>query len=661
MLARQAVRWIRRGVLWALGAAVVTISLLGAASAPASADNARNVDCSAPDLISAVNQADAAGSGTINLASGCTYTFTTPYSGVSALPVIAGLTGPLTINGNGATLQRSGADGTPDFRLLEIGEGSGDVTINELTITGGSVTGGSSTSPDGAGGGIYTLARLTLIDSTISHNSASVCGGGVAAPLEPLVVRDSTISDNAQTKADTVQSPLPFCPHSHVLGGGGGLFVSGATRITGSTIAGNTTAFGGGGVSGGGSGGVSGLENPSDPRNIVLTNDTIVGNQAPPASGVADGGGGIWSTLDTLLVNDTIAGNQGTALATFGADASTPSWYYLQGNIIDGGCGARLTGNLSLGSNVLVGGWCPNLIPPEGVAQHLPQLCPPAGCGPDVTDATSADLGPLEDNGGPTETEAIGPDSPAYHLEAAGNCPPTDQRGVPRPQPPAANACNAGAYETQAVATMLSYTGPTSGDYGTPLTLTAALTHPDAAVGVPTPAGGGVSHQTVTIGFGAESCTATTDASGQASCQVTPTDAPAGSPYQLTASYAGGPDGVGTDYYQASSDTSQSFTVNKRPTSLSATPALPSGISATLTDSNTGAPLSGQTLVFTAGGSRLCTATTNASGTASCRALGASLGALLHLGYTVSYAGSADYAPSSATGSAIGLGRGFQR
>ncbi|CAM5726647.1 CSLREA domain-containing protein OS=Streptomyces violarus OX=67380 GN=FHS41_000367 PE=4 SV=1 [Streptomyces violarus] len=51
-------------------------------------------------------------------------------------------------------------------------------------------------------------------------------------------------------------------------------------------------------------------------------------------------------------------------------------------------------------------------------------------------------IGPLADNGGPTDTVALLPGSPA--LDAADGCPATDQRGVARPQ---GAACDIGAYE----------------------------------------------------------------------------------------------------------------------------------------------------------------------------------------------------------------------
>jgi hypothetical protein len=52
-------------------------------------------------------------------------------------------------------------------------------------------------------------------------------------------------------------------------------------------------------------------------------------------------------------------------------------------------------------------------------------------------------LAALADNGGPTQTEALLPGSPA--IAAATNCPETDQRGFSRPT----GRCDIGAYEHQ--------------------------------------------------------------------------------------------------------------------------------------------------------------------------------------------------------------------
>jgi len=54
----------------------------------------------------------------------------------------------------------------------------------------------------------------------------------------------------------------------------------------------------------------------------------------------------------------------------------------------------------------------------------------------------------LQNNGGPTQTIALEPDSPAVdHISVGSSCPATDQRGVSRPQGP---KCDIGAFEMTA-------------------------------------------------------------------------------------------------------------------------------------------------------------------------------------------------------------------
>src|SRR5438045_3054904 len=96
-------------------------------------------------LIAAINTANTNNQDdTINLAAG-TYTLTavdtSPGSdGLSGLPVV-GRDGTfdnfhhLTINGNAATLTRSTAVGTPEFRILKIANSTGGIcTINSVTF-----------------------------------------------------------------------------------------------------------------------------------------------------------------------------------------------------------------------------------------------------------------------------------------------------------------------------------------------------------------------------------------------------------------------------------------------------------------------------------------------------------------------------------------------
>ena len=183
-------------------------------------------------LIAAINTANAnPDADTINLASGGTYTLTQVggldgWNGPSGLPII---NGQLTINGNGATIQRSSAAGTPDFRIIFWT--SGDLSLDGVTIKGGKGGDGAgllikgSTNPyigkvlirnstitenntqysgavsyggylGGAGGGIQNMGSLTLMNSTISRNrSFSGYGGGGISNFAPgrTTIVNSTI------------------------------------------------------------------------------------------------------------------------------------------------------------------------------------------------------------------------------------------------------------------------------------------------------------------------------------------------------------------------------------------------------------------------------------------------------------------------------------
>ena len=65
-------------------------------------------------------------------------------------------------------------------------------------------------------------------------------------------------------------------------------------------------------------------------------------------------------------------------------------------------------------------------------------------------------LGPLQNNGGPTETMALLPGSPAIDggnrsgcTDSQGHLLKTDQRGMPRPDKEDSSGCDMGAYERQ--------------------------------------------------------------------------------------------------------------------------------------------------------------------------------------------------------------------
>ena len=105
-----------------------------------------------------------------------------------------------------------------------------DVTLNDLTITGGDSLDGEESRP---GGGIYSkYGDLTLNNTTVTGNTAGAPGGGlaIAGYDSSVTINDSVISGNTGG-AD-----------------GGGLFVYtyyGNVSISGSTISGNSAEGGG--------------------------------------------------------------------------------------------------------------------------------------------------------------------------------------------------------------------------------------------------------------------------------------------------------------------------------------------------------------------------------------------------------------------------------
>jgi uncharacterized repeat protein (TIGR01451 family) len=140
---------------------------------------------------------------------------------------------------------------------------------------------------------------------------------------------------------------------------------------------------------------------------------------------------------------------------------------------------------------------------------------------------------------------------------------------------------------------------------------------------------------------GLETCTATTDAFGVATCNVTPSET--SGPYTLTAAYTDA-----SDPKYATSSANSTFTVDKEETTTAYTgPTVLLGASATLQgtlleDGTT--PIAGRTLTLGVGGVT-CPAVTNASGVGTCTVSTSSLGSSVAL--TADFAGDGFYLPSS--------------
>jgi Pro-kumamolisin, activation domain/Bacterial Ig-like domain (group 3) len=189
------------------------------------------------------------------------------------------------------------------------------------------------------------------------------------------------------------------------------------------------------------------------------------------------------------------------------------------------------------------------------------------------------------------------------------------------------------------IPTKITYTGDTSGEYNDPVTLSARLNDDSGAGSFSS--GDPLSGKTLDFTLGAESCSGVTDGSGVASCSVTPLDNPGG--YSAGVSFAG-------DSTYNSSSSSTPFTLNQEESAITYNGPLTSHYhdsltaTATLIDPDGGAPIPGKAVTFTLGVGDTCSATTDASGVASCTITPTQTGTQI---VVASFAGDIDYLASS--------------
>ena len=193
----------------------------------ANADAAVHADC-------------AAGSGAdiLELGVGLTYTLVAAHTPNKGLPEI---TSEITVNGHGSTVARDLA--APDeFRIVSVAA-TGDLTLNDLTLSGGSL----SLYP---GGGIYNVGGLTLNRCTVAQNESNDCGG-IDNSGGTVVMTDSVVSENTALSsyggglcnraysADatmTLTRTQILANSAHGEGGGGIVTVAGSGRSASLTL-----------------------------------------------------------------------------------------------------------------------------------------------------------------------------------------------------------------------------------------------------------------------------------------------------------------------------------------------------------------------------------------------------------------------------------------
>ncbi len=228
---------------------------------------------------------------------------------------------------------------------------------------------------------------------------------------------------------------------------GGGILNFGNLTLNRSIIRGNRAEFDGGGINNHGV--------------MVINDSTVSGNIIEGGSAPVDGGG-IYNegslTIRNSTISRNISSNDGGGIGNFGTldlDSVTVTANTAEG-AVGGGAGAGVfisaTGTLTTRNSILAGNlnaedcWAADPVTDGG--HNLVETQINCGFVNGVNGSIvgqSANLGPLRNNGGPTQTHALLPGSPA--INAGDTTLTTDQRGAPRP---AGAADDMGAYEAQA-------------------------------------------------------------------------------------------------------------------------------------------------------------------------------------------------------------------
>jgi len=310
------------------------------------------------------------------------------------------------LNLNGAGAPDTIIDGGGSGSVLHIASIVGQYNIiSEFTIQNGHAVGAM-----GAGGGVYVKYGhiVTLNDCTIKNNIADLMGGGIYNSGQ-ITLNGCTLSGN---RAGLVGGGIANFVDQHELDGDYSMSLTNCTIYENSVIGPQTLATGvpyegpvmppplGGGIYNGGN---------ANFLNVTIDNNTVSANPDPHGGGFANK----WITCGNN------PGPPYTPVATFEntivAHNVPENGYNYLGSII------------TSGHNIDSQNSC-------GFDPSRDQI------------NTNPLLGPLQDNGGPTFTQAITINSPAFNAAVGG--PETDQRGDGFPRP-MLNGYDIGAYELQ--------------------------------------------------------------------------------------------------------------------------------------------------------------------------------------------------------------------
>lgn len=403
--------------------------------------------------------------------------------------------------GGGAALGASGGAG---------GFGGGGGGGSDFSAGGkGGYGGGDGTSGDNSGGGYWTgnggggagfggvifveSGSISLLNCRVLTNRAigggldlggggfggvggSGSGGGVFVMTGTVRAVACTFSSNESVGGDGGTATFGG---AGAPGNGAALYLmSGFLAVERSTLANNRSAGGQGGSGsrgGSGPGTANGAGIYADGGSLTFTNVTFSQNRTESGNSGADGGSFTFTKFGgssfgaavcvntglVFLVNCTVTANEAMGGAGVpdprlppidvagrglgGGIANIQGTVHLKNTIIaENSAGPATNSLMDLSGTLLSEGF--NLIGDTNGASGL--------INSDLLNV-AANLGPLQDNGGPTFTHALLADSSAIDAGAGNGSPLVDQRGFPRP---AGIGYDIGAYEFRSSYSLIRYT-----------------------------------------------------------------------------------------------------------------------------------------------------------------------------------------------------------
>jgi predicted outer membrane repeat protein len=283
--------------------------------------------------------------------------------------------------------------GNNAHRIFQVQDGAA-LTLGYLSLISGTVTGGVGC-PVFCGGAILvnSQASLTVNNSILNGNNSSNQGGAIYSQ-GILAINNSTMSSNSASNVGGAVANLGTMTVSYSLfsansaNQGGGIFNQMALTVNNSTFDRNPVQDAGGGI--------------YNQLSLTVNSSTFSGNSSNNL------GGGIYNrgtlTLNHSTLSDNSAVRGGGGIRNFGA-------LNYRNTII---------ANSSLGGDCVTSGG-------GTIGTNIANLVENRSC----SAAFSGDpnLGPLQNNGGPTPTRALRNPSPAINVGNNSGAPSFDQRG----------------------------------------------------------------------------------------------------------------------------------------------------------------------------------------------------------------------------------------